>query len=1729
MSETQGVPNSVFIECSRSQSEEAHALGLEFGLNSVYTTQLKSGVQINRGDRISVANASVSAVGNQSGTLEFQGNLTGKTGSKLFDNKATIELQEYKAADGSYYDFFPVTRTRGDVANYDIALLQRIIPEASISWYNTQSYTGGVGPDYLNAPGSQSYYFHGRMIAPPTARHTGHKYTRMTFDINTTPAAGTNLAKIQPYTISRPADPTNIANHPQGSTNYSTSIYDALQGTANAGCGGYLCFVNPSIYKRTLDIEIPSGFQNPTQIAKNITQQLQRVIDIQQIRVNTKLEALKYVPGNDPNLDNPNMTEPKQENPYTTSAVTGYSEPSEILYQDTQGEVISTIITTNSFQPRDAVPMERVNNGKLSTQGGINPAQPTGYIFRADSNSRGGIGCPGVQPHPSVWVLSENTNAVIREFQIGPVISIGPKAANGAEPDQNMGNRPQRYAQPEGQTGGQTGSIDTSEPSYYSTYGLAGQNQFGGLNMPQDPLNGKTTNPGDLTSVADLGMESYELWFNGGGVARCGNSSDQSTYSQLAFTGEYTETDSSSALDLYKYLRDCYSLNPDFLLATIDWWNEFHTQNIRSFNFADTTQYHPTILGCYTTDSNDQQDYPNILDPPPMTTLSQQEIGYDRSLLNTYFGGGSDAMVIWDLDMETFKNMEDNGGEKFLKVLEAQTFSSFPQHDGSILYEKKLRVNHNENKKRFIEQTEPPKGNATSTEIENGDANYPTRKLIHIECRDPFYIGGKIVMGQGNFPQIPNSVPAAHWTMTLPGTKYVNVANRYCVMRQGTGGGTTGTFTTTSTNGKGLSIRISTEEFGAIIVAGKNPIGGGITIYQCGEEYVSGDSITINIADVILAFGGTPTITDGGDPNITFTFTGTNPEDYVIYNAATQLNSIAFAENDYDRATGLVLGQPVYYNHNHKDNKFIEGITRQTTRTEEINANPVYGCVYGVLDPTLDYATVPKETDGTIALNNFKVAFKIKRGDCVLGNYFEKKYNASSSRDRQFGNQFISEIRGKYVSGRHPNLVDIGMGYNMGFSPTWTAPGNDSLSLNNGFPLLDGLADIPGITQDNETLFIGDGTSQAGVQDLKFPLEVSKTSELSDAQRNQLAQWVSPWNAISKSLDKVMIGAAQPKIIYDEDSGKFIFQDLHTPRMIHNSFMVGDTLTESVTNEKGEVVQKAGLSATLPTFTEDDNEIYRWRFPLTYSTGFTTDDNPEAGQPIYTFGPIIYQENNAGLMFDRNPCAGYNSEKGFLFDNLTGIFISNFNTTTGGRSQWIGSLWDKLGFSYDNTHLTSGGRNTRNKNYFETSPKLLLTSNPVTTGADIQGQTALQLATGRFNQPLYTLGMNRNISTIVGGSLPPDIFKDEMVMGSPQFSASSTNFSAFNLPTKTSFANYTITSDICRGQTNYIGGHSSGERLDTIATIQKYYSGNDFFYGTDSSLGFTATKNYSLNSIRIEIRNTDGSLARNLSPNSSILFKIDRGNPLLPTIDLSNVETPEPDIQPNNIDIQINDMIQNFQVNQEIKDLTGEARFRQLREDEDPDLEQFQRELDEFDVDIPDPELGQHPFTGESGGEFRQTIRRVQEAREFRERFRRLEEEGEMTEIDPNTFIGRAVLRLQEETGLPLNQAVTQILNEFEEQGVPRGRVILGEPTEERVLTQLHDPEEQRQFMRRQQELRQIEEPHTLEQTKSGGSMVTAESQLEGTKTEGTMVTAGSGTGTRVTKESDPVTTPSDP
>jgi len=329
-------------------------------------------------------------------------------------------------------------------------------------------------------------------------------------------------------------------------------------------------------------------------------------------------------------------------------------------------------------------------------------------------------------------------------------------------------------------------------------------------------------------------------------------------------------------------------------------------------------------------------------------------------------------------------------------------------------------------------------------------------------------------------------------------------------------------------------------------------------------------------------------------------------------------------------------------------------------------------------------------------------------------------------------------------------------------------------------------------------------------------------------------------------FNKLYLGADSPTIDYDGNN--FSISNLHTPMNRGNDNTAGNPYTT--------VVEEFGNAATAE---EAGDVVYVINPKETYN------DWTPAMKPYGLITKTTDIDSKAPAVKPFNS----NLQAWTIYDSLTGIFIDDLKLT---KEEWVGSLWDILGFSYKQLNSTNNTRTTIIDNNNVKSLSL------ITTNAEInQGDSKIYVQ-NLYGAPLY------NNMVGGGGGILPDIAApgtwapddQPMAFYYPEIKqkTQSIKIVADNLPIRMKRGYYTIRSNMLQ-DTPFIGGKVNNTNMPIIGIVDKINGDGDFYFGQESSLQFTITRPIRLASITCSLHDPDGSYAK-CTDQSAVLFKVEK-------------------------------------------------------------------------------------------------------------------------------------------------------------------------------------------------------------------------------------------------------------
>jgi hypothetical protein len=393
----------------------------------------------------------------------------------------------------------------------------------------------------------------------------------------------------------------------------------------------------------------------------------------------------------------------------------------------------------------------------------------------------------------------------------------------------------------------------------------------------------------------------------------------------------------------------------------------------------------------------------------------------------------------------------------------------------------------------------------------------------------------------------------------------------------------------------------------------------------------------------------------------------------------------------------------------------------------------------------------------------------------------------------------------------------------IGFDSHFSSYGNAFINLSNG------MAGVYG------SVYNGSATAIGSTQPEYFQTVLDRGDrEGIDNGSNSKIQLQPAQFRLTKAMNEIYIGANNPIIEFDGETSRFQFKLLHTEETIQ---------------------QPTGLASQ--------------------STG--------AGVPVYKLNKVINQNNyspsfipysynfaGSDVLMDPN-IAPYS-----IMDAHSGIFIEDFCVN---EANWKNSVWELLGFTYEQLHRTTQTR-------LERVTASGLQSSVATTNALIESSQLAQYRKDKNkiviydpvgnNYPLYKITQTKWFAK--NASENGYVNQSFIALGGlNQFAevsqnCSSTTIRAENLPRKMLNPIYTIRSDLL--SSGYIGGREGNSTLPIIAVCPKNSGYGDFYTG-EGGEEFTNTIPRTIQNITTTITNPDGSPAR-VDDSCCVIYRIQK-------------------------------------------------------------------------------------------------------------------------------------------------------------------------------------------------------------------------------------------------------------
>ena len=541
-----------------------------------------------------------------------------------------------------------------------------------------------------------------------------------------------------------------------------------------------------------------------------------------------------------------------------------------------------------------------------------------------------------------------------------------------------------------------------------------------------------------------------------------------------------------------------------------------------------------------------------------------------------------------------------------------------------------------------------------------------------------------------------------------------------------------------------------------------------------------------------------------------------------------------FLSNDYNSAQGLGVTSDIYFEgQGLGSDQYYSNTDLPTTRD-----NHRAGAVF------FDYNPARSEV--------------VEGEGNALGDAYGSLTYGFARRYYYLGSSYICFSVEKYQHGTIPQELfaanSISSYRSIGFDKHFNAYGTAAILLTNGLAGIWGANYVDKALQGNGSFCFGDmddqnqttlpsGSLTGNIFKAILPQPARDGLFNASDVETRFGPFPSPERSVA--FNEIYCGANQPSLQFASDSSRFSFTSLHTAELVGTNSLstssaqdVGDATT--VVYKINKRLSRLNYS---PTF-------------IPYNNVFKVTDEPSAsGKPIEK---------------------DQNTVPNTIMDAQGGIFIEDYGCD---EANWTQSLWELIGFSYEQFHR-KGSRLARYNNTGITSSTP--TTNALVRTEDVQnfilGGESLLPVHNTLEQ--ITSTWRHNLINPTTGSPPVDAdvisSKAFAFQGNATFSAisqscSSTDIIADNLPRKMLSPIFLIKTDLLNPQ--YIGGREGGVALPIIGVVDKSAGYGDFYTGAKDSTIFTNTVPRTVQNIQTSIVDADGTAAR-VDDSCCILYKI---------------------------------------------------------------------------------------------------------------------------------------------------------------------------------------------------------------------------------------------------------------
>ena len=340
--------------------------------------------------------------------------------------------------------------------------------------------------------------------------------------------------------------------------------------------------------------------------------------------------------------------------------------------------------------------------------------------------------------------------------------------------------------------------------------------------------------------------------------------------------------------------------------------------------------------------------------------------------------------------------------------------------------------------------------------------------------------------------------------------------------------------------------------------------------------------------------------------------------------------------------------------------------------------------------------------------------------------------------------------------------------------------------------------------------------------------------------------------------NQLYIGADDPVFSFDGEQSRFFFQRLHTAERVGNNY---DTSADAPIADADLTVYKINK---------------RLRF-TNYSPNFIPYNRNEL-----QYVPYGNASSEVIISLDKN-IVPYS-----IMDSHSGIQFEDYGVS---KKQWRNSLWELMGFTYEQFHSSLGNRNARVEPAGLTTQ--FATTNSEIRSADFVNFNKTGLGVTKFDPTgIATMRWTcqdtgatwpfsvSNTNTYMAAPNPKDMENGTLAYSGRWYgyadypaivqSCSSVKILAEKLPRKMISPIYLIKSDVISPE--YVGGPEGSAKMPIVSVVPKNSGYGDFYNGIGTTV-FTNTIPRTIQNITTSIMDADGTEAR-VDDASCVIYKI---------------------------------------------------------------------------------------------------------------------------------------------------------------------------------------------------------------------------------------------------------------